>query len=201
MPLFTRDALSLQGFDLSDVVPTGGDILTWNGTIWVAQAATGSSYRRDINAGVLVTTGNASKVDSNGFSALELQNGQTSFGIWSNVWRRTPTTSVTVKIQFKLKTAGTGTFVRVAIKYKARSPGEDTSTAFDEEAFASVTVTPGSPDDIYEGIVVLDEANFIEGDAVGMSIGRDGNNDFSGPGDSDDFNKRIHILAFELEVI
>lgn len=183
---------------------------------WCADASTGAavwekavadagepsaSYRRDINPGVLVTTGNASKVVTNDYGAIELPNSSTTSGVWSNRWRRTPVTSVKVKCQFKLKVAGTGTIVRMMVRYKAKAVGESTAGAFDQEIVKAVTVNPAAPDNVYEGVVDLAIANFTEGDAVAMHIGRDGNNEIVSGEASDDFNKRVQLLAIELEII
>lgn len=164
--------------------------------------AIGAAYREPINPGVLVTTGNSRKASDGFFSYIEYPNGSSNYATWNTVWSRDASTSIKMNMYFRLKAAGTGSVVRVAVKTRPRAVGEDSSSshADDEEAFTAVTVTTTTIGEIFKGVVSLTPSKYTIGDNVGFAIGRDGGNEISGGGSSDDYNKRTELTGLLLEV-
>jgi hypothetical protein len=153
-----------------------------------------------IDPGTLLTgASSVSRVIANGYSAVEFVKSKTEFATASIFWRRGPTTAVTVKAKFILKASGTGSYVRIAAKIKARATGEDSSTAFDVSAFTAVPVTFTTVGQVFEATIVLSPATFADGDAVAFNLGRDGANTL-GAGNNDNVTVAAQVIAIEIEV-
>jgi hypothetical protein len=142
----------------------------------------------------------ASEVVANDRPAIEVQDGFTAFGAASFPWRSEPRTTVRVHAHFILKSAGTGSTVRLAARVKAQAVGEDSSSAFTPEGFAAIAVTHTTVGEVFEGLIDLDASGIAIGDSVAVHVGRDGDNEMSGGGGSDDVDVPIQIIDLQVEV-
>ena len=158
-----------------------------------------AAYKFDINPSLLMTSGSSSKVLANDYAAIEIQKNSTAFGVWSGAWKRTPTGNVVFKVRFILKASGTGSYVRIALKVKARAVGEDSSTAFDYSSFLAKAVTTTTIGEIFEETFSVSASVFAAGDSVTLHIGRDGSNSMGG-GTNDDYSKAIQIIAVDVDI-
>lgn len=157
--------------------------------------------RFSINPGSLLRSGTSGTGVAEGFAVNEFTKNNTDFGAWSEFWRRGPTTSVNLRVLFALKQAGSGSYVRIAARTKAKAAGENIISAFDIETFVSISVSGGLAGDIYLAQLSLGPTNFANGEAVALNIGRDGANQVAGPGNDDDFGKSILLIATEVETV
>lgn len=142
----------------------------------------------------------ASKVVANDRPAIEVQSGVTGFAAIQAVWPypQDDDAEIRVLIHFVLKAAGTGSNVRIAFKFKAEGPGEDSTAAFSAAAFVVVPVTHTTVGEVFKGELILDASSAHNEDAVALQVGRDGNNEF-GAGDNDDVDQPIQIIAVKME--
>lgn len=146
-----------------------------------------------------VVEAGVSKVVANGFLAIECQDGITGFAATQMMWPldNNPTGNLCVRMKFIMKASGTGSNIRLAVKSKAQSTGEDSSAAFAPEGFLAVAINYTTVGEVFEGMLQLDGSGFNLNDAVGLQIGRDGNDEM-GAGTSDDANQPIQIIATEV---
>lgn len=161
--------------------------------------ASPGAHRFSISPSEMFTPGVAGKVEANDYAAIEFPQIQTDFASYSLFWKRTPSADVKVTVKFILKSAGTGDYVRIAARVKARATGEDSSTAFDATAYEAVTVTTTTIGEVFQSQLTFSSAIFAQGDAVAIHIGRDGGNTLGG-GTDDDYSRRIQVIAIEVEV-
>jgi hypothetical protein len=182
-----------------------GDGITWtqvndgSNETFKATVNSNSAYKFEINPALLMTTGNASKVLANDYAAIEIASNQTSFGVWSGSWKRTPTANVTIKVRFIMKSSGSGSYVRIALKIKSRATGEDTSTAFDYSNLSAVLITYTTVGQIFEATFSVSNTIFAEGDSTALHAGRDGHNDMGG-GQNDTATKAIQIISIDVDI-
>jgi hypothetical protein len=138
-----------------------------------------------------------SSVIANGRIAVEIEDGITGFAATHLLWpyeKRYDDQKFVVSFRFILKESGTGSKVRLAVKVKAQGVGEDSSDAFSPEGFTVAPVNYTTLGEVFEADVVLDGSGIEMGDAIGLQIGRDGNNEM-GAGDDDDASSPIQIIA------
>ena len=174
----------------------------YNELLKVATSVTNPGpYRFSINPGNLLRSGTSGSAVAEGFAINEFAKNQTAYGAHDEYWIRDSANTVSLKIKFSLKfDASSNNYVRIAARTKARASGENISGAFDVEAFSTVDVSNGSAGDIYEASIDLTPTNFEQNDAVTINIGRDGSNMLSGPGNNDNYNKSILLIATDAEV-
>jgi len=148
-----------------------------------------------------VTTG-TSKVLANDRPAIEFQNGRTGFVALQGVWPYEQYTAAKMRITAKLilKRSGTGSNVRIGVKYKAETVGDDTSAAFAESEFVVVAVTHTTIGEVFSGVVLLDADTCELDDDIVLHVGRDGNNEM-GTATNDDISVPIQIIAIKVEAI
>lgn len=146
-----------------------------------------------------------SEVIANGRPAIECQPGITGFAgarmRWPEIGKLY--TKVCVLVQFILKAEGTGSNIRLAIKAKSNATGTDTSPElpipFEPVGCVVVPVNFDNIGVIFEGVVEFLRADFSEGDAVAIQLGRDGNEEI-GSGDPDDVDVPIQIISYTIGV-
>lgn len=153
-----------------------------------------------ISPSEMLTPGTAHKVEANDYTAIEFGFNKTDFASYSLYWPNTTFPEVKVAVKFILKQAGTGSYVRIAAKIKARTTGEDSSTAFDAIQFEAVPITTTTIGEIFKATLTFNPNLFTAGDAVALHVGRDGANILGG-GTNDDFQKPIQVIAVGLGVM
>ena len=195
----TADQLKVQ-FDLA---LTAGEKTTLDG---IVAAHDGVAKRLEqviaVDVSLNAVEAGVSIVIANGFLAVEVQNGITGFAATHMIWPLDVDANATlcIRMKFIMKASGTGSNIRLGVKAKAQSTGEDSSAAFSPEAFLVVPITYTTVGEVFEGAVELDGSGFKLHDAVGLQIGRDGNNAM-GAGTNDDANVAIQIIAVQVSVI
>lgn len=142
----------------------------------------------------------ASKVIANDRPAVEVENGVTGYAAIQAVWpyEQDDDAEIRVLVQFVLKAAGTGSNVRIAVRFKAEGPGDDSTEAFAAAGFVVVPATHTTIGEVFKGELVLDASSADFEDAVALQVGRDGNNQL-GAGTNDDVSQPIQIIAVKLE--
>lgn len=142
----------------------------------------------------------ASKVLANDRPALEVQDGVTGFGSIGVAWPISAQSGrlLRVRMRFILKAVAGGSSVRIAARFKAESPGEDSSGAFSQTGFVVVPVTYTTLGEIFEAQIILDASAVALGAALALQVGRDGNNEL-GAGTNDDVTTAVQIIALEAE--
>ncbi len=142
----------------------------------------------------------ASDVLANDRPAIEVVDGNTGFMALSGVWPL-PVYSIAklkASVKFILKTAGTGTKVRIGGKIKSEAIGDDSSISFSVTGFSVITITHTTVGEVFEGLIELDASTFKLDDSVAIQLGRDGNNEM-GAGTNDDVNVPIQIISVKIE--
>lgn len=142
----------------------------------------------------------ASKVLANDRPAIEVQNGVTGFGSVSVAWPLTEKTGrvLRVRVKFIVKGTGTGSNVRIGVRFKAEATGDDSSGAFVVTGFAVVPVTFTTIGEVFEAELRLDAGGVELDDAFALQVGRDGNNEL-GAGTNDDVDQAVQILTVTAE--
>jgi hypothetical protein len=171
--------------------------------VWISINSDEVPYTEWIPADKLYTTGTSSKVVANDFTALEVQQNKTAFGVCNIVLKKTPSSDVTVKIRYIIKSSGTGTYVRAAAKLKNVGADEDTYPDFsaDQKKFTAQSVTFTTIGQQWEATLTFSQSaiSFAKDDTVAVHIGRDGANSM-GAGNNDDVNKAIQILGAKIRI-
>lgn len=147
-------------------------------------------------------TAGVTKVIANGRIALEFPSGLTGFVATHMLWpleKKCDDQKLVIATRFIVKESGTGSKTRIAVRVKAQGIGEDSSAAFAPEGFTVAPITYTSIGEVFGADVMLDGSGVEFGDAVGLQIGRDGNNEM-GAGDNDDVSSPIQIIAMDLGV-
>jgi hypothetical protein len=144
----------------------------------------------------------SSKVIANDRPAIEIQDAVTGFAAIQSVWPlpQLADAEMCIAIKFILKAAGTGTNVRLGMKYKTQAVGEDSSDAFDHSGFVVVPVTHTTVGEVFEGMIILPANQAALDDAVALQFGRDGNNEM-GAGTNDDVNVAVQIISIKAEAM
>jgi hypothetical protein len=144
----------------------------------------------------------SAKVIANDRPAIEVQDAVTGFAAIQSVWplAQLAEAEMCIAIKFILKAAGTGSKVRLGMKYKTQAVGEDSSAAFDEEGFVVVDVTYTTVGEVFEGMIILPAGQASKDDAVALQFGRDGNNEM-GAGTNDDVNVPVQIISIKAEAM
>lgn len=142
----------------------------------------------------------ASKVLANDRPAIEVQEGVTGYAAIQAVWPypQDDDAEIRILVHFVLKAAGTGSNARIAARFKAQGPGEDSTAAFPVVDFAVVPVTHTTVGEVFKGELILDASVAHFEDAVALQVGRDGNNEL-GAGTNDDVNQAVQIIAIRME--
>lgn len=142
----------------------------------------------------------ASKVVANDRPAIELQPSATGWSALQAVWplAQDPDAEVRARIKFILKALGSGSDVRIAVRMKSESVGDDSTGAWEVTEFIAVEVTHTTLGEVFEGVLGLAASSFSLNDSVAIQIGRDGGNTL-GAGTTDDVDQAIQIIAARLE--
>ncbi len=144
----------------------------------------------------------SSKVVANDRPAIECNTAVAAFAAASETWPQSVDALAKLKasLKFILKAAGTGSNVRIAVKAKSESVGDDSSAAFSLTGFAVVPITHTTVGEVFEGAVEIDASSFSLDDSVALQIGRDGNNAL-GAGTNDDVSVAIQIISVKVEAL
>lgn len=141
----------------------------------------------------------ASKENSKGYATIKVTSGSTAYGLSSLVWGEDKHTDAKLVLQvaFWMSASGTGTVVRICGQIKKTADGEDSGAAFTLKGFQSITINYTRVGDRFSTEIELDASSFEKGDSISIQAGRDGNNDYTGGGASDNASVAINIQTVE----
>jgi len=118
----------------------------------------------------------ATTVVANGRPAIEVAANQTGWGAIMARWPQEINAAARLKVTVKaiLKSLGTGTVLRLAVRAKASGAGDDSSSAWADAQYLDKTVSHAMLGEVFEGTLNLDASGFGLDDALALQVGRDG---------------------------